>query len=132
MPFIITNTLCFIVNYTILKPTAKFRFMQWLAEWLLSQENFRFEWDHANQTKSHQKHKVTSDEIEEVFSMAEAIRALGEQSSPVVQEPRFGILGVTKKGRHLFICFTLRGTGVRVISAREMSQKERKLYVELC
>ena len=111
---------------------AKFRFIQWLVEWLLSQGNFQFEWDLGNQTKSHQKHKVTSDEIEDVFSMPEAIRALGEQTSPEVHEPRFGILGVTKKGRHLFICFTLRGAGIRVISAREMSQKERMLYVELC
>lgn len=48
-------------------------------------------------------HKVTSNEIEEVFSMPEAIRALGEQTSPEVHEPRFGILGVTKKGRYLFV-----------------------------
>jgi uncharacterized DUF497 family protein len=39
---------------------------------------------------------------------------------------------VTKQGRHLFICFTLRGSGIRVISSREMSKKEGKLYVELC
>ena len=75
---------------------------------------------------------MTTDEIEQVFLIAEAIRALGEQTSPTISEPRFGILGVTKKGRHLFICFTLRGSGIRVISAREMSQTERKLYVELC
>ena len=111
---------------------AKFRFIQWLVEWLLSQENFQFEWDYGNRTKSQQKHKVTIEEIEEVFSMAEAIRALGEQLSPVVAEPRFGILGVTRKGRHLFICFTLRGAGIRVISSRDMNQKERKLYAELC
>ena len=30
--------------------------------------------------------------------MTEAIRALGEQMSPAVHEPRFGILGITKKG----------------------------------
>lgn len=111
---------------------AKFRFIQWLVEWILTQDSFQFEWDHGNRSKSHQKHKVTSEEIEEVFSIAEAVRALGEQISPVVQEPRFGILGVTKKGRHLFICFTLRGSGIRVISAREMSRNERTLYAKLC
>ena len=111
---------------------AKFRFIQWLVEWLLSQDNFQFEWDQGNNTKSHQKHKVTTDEIEEVFFMLEAIRALGEQLSPLMPEPRFGILGITKNGRHMFVCFTLRGAGLRIISAREMSQKERKLYAELC
>jgi uncharacterized DUF497 family protein len=111
---------------------AKFRFIQWLVEWLLSQESFQFEWDQGNRTKSQQKHKVALEEIEEVFAMAEAIRALGEQFKPAAPEPRFGILGVTKQGRHLFICFTLRGSGIRVISSREMSKKERKLYVELC
>ena len=111
---------------------AKFRFIQWLVEWLISQSSFQFEWDHGNQTKSLQKHKVTIAEIEEIFAMNDAIRALGEQLSPLAPEPRFGILGVTKGGRHLFVCFTLRGSGVRIISAREMSQKERKLYAELC
>ena len=45
-----------------------------------------------------------------------------------MNEPRYGILGVTRKGRHLFLCFTLRGAGVRVISARDMNRKEKVLY----
>ena len=111
---------------------AKFRFIQWLVEWLFVQSNFHFEWDTGNNSKSLQKHNVTILEIEQVFSMPEALRALGEQISPTHPEPRFGILGVTKIGRHLFVCFTLKGNGLRIISAREMNQKERKLYVELC
>jgi uncharacterized DUF497 family protein len=111
---------------------AKFRFIQWLVEWLLSQDAFQFVWDVGNKTKSFDKHKVTLGEIEEVFEMNEAIRALGEQVSPEPDEPRFGILGITKSGRHLFICFTLRANGIRIISARNMNKKERKLYGELC
>ncbi len=111
---------------------ARFQFVVWLVEWLLSQSAFLFEWDIGNNTKSLQKHKVTAEEAEEVFEMTEALRALGEQEYPVPMEPRFGILGVTKAGRHLFVCFTIRGTGIRVISAREMNRKERKLYAELC
>jgi uncharacterized DUF497 family protein len=64
--------------------------------------------------------------------MNEALRALGEQTNPETDEPRFGILGVTKSGRHLFVCFTLRALGIRIISARNMNRKERKLYEELC
>ena len=51
---------------------------------------------------------------------------------PQTPEPRFGVLGVTKAGRHLFICFTIRSSGLRIISIREMNRKERKLYAELC
>ena len=107
---------------------AKFRFIQWLVEWLVSQEVFQFAWDLGNNSKSLDKHKVTIEEIEEIFEMNEALRALGEQVNPEADEPRFGVLGITKIGRHLFVCFTLRATGIRIISARDMNKKERKLY----
>ena len=64
--------------------------------------------------------------------MSDALRALGEQVSPETDEPRFGVLGITKLGRHLFVCFTLRATGIRIISARDMNRTERILYAELC
>ena len=111
---------------------AQFRFVLWLVEWLLIQSHFVFEWDLGNDTKNLQKHKVTTREAEEVFESPEDLRALGEQVMPTTLEPRFGLLGVTKTGRKLFVCFTLRGTGIRVISAREMNKKERDLYGELC
>jgi uncharacterized DUF497 family protein len=111
---------------------AHFRFVAWLVAWILGQTEYVFEWDEGNRTKSLQKHGVKCEEIEEVFEQAEAIRALGEQVRPPVSEPRYGILGLTKTGRHLFICFTIRGSGIRIVSAREMNQKERSLYVELC
>jgi len=111
---------------------AQFRFIQWLVEWFLSQNAFQFEWDDGNKAKNQLKHKVTTNEIEELFENIESLRALGEQYSPPVEEPRFGVFGLTKNGRHLFVCFTLRGTGIRVISAREMNRKERKFYGELC
>lgn len=44
------------------------------------------------------------------------------------EEPRFFSLGQTDAGRLLFLVFTLRGTLIRVISARDMSRKERKVY----
>lgn len=111
---------------------AQFRFVFWLVEWLLIQTSFVFEWDSGNDTKSLEKYRVTTREAEEVFESPEDLRALGEQVKPFTSEPRFGVLGVTKTGRKLFVCFTLRGTGIRVISAREMNQKERNLYGELC
>lgn len=55
---------------------------------------------------------------------------LGIQTTPPVNEPRFGILGKDLSGARLSICFTLREGNVRVISARPMSRIERKNYEE--
>ena len=45
-------------------------------------------------------------------------------------EPRYHALGKTNDTRMLHITFTLRakGTLIRVISARDMHRKERKVY----
>jgi hypothetical protein len=43
-------------------------------------------------------------------------------------EPRYYALGRTNGGRFLFVVFTLRGSLIRVISARAMSRRERKEY----
>jgi uncharacterized DUF497 family protein len=42
--------------------------------------------------------------------------------------PRYYVLGHTIAGRRLFIAFTVREEKIRVISARDMSKKERKIY----
>ncbi|MBA3071645.1 MAG: BrnT family toxin, partial [Nitrospirae bacterium] len=44
------------------------------------------------------------------------------------KEPRYFALGCTDAGRHLFIVFTIRENLIRVISARDMNRKERRLY----
>jgi len=44
------------------------------------------------------------------------------------EEERFFALGQTDSGRLLFIAFTVRDRLIRVISARDVSRKERKVY----
>jgi len=109
---------------------AKFRFAQWLWNWLLALEGFRFEWDAGNTTKSLQKHGVTCAEAEEVFTERRFI-PLGEQVHPPSPEPRFAVLGETSQGKLLFLAFTLRQQTIRVISARLMNERERKFYASL-
>jgi uncharacterized DUF497 family protein len=48
------------------------------------------------------------------------------------EEPRYHALGVTAAGRRLHVSFTLRrnATAIRVISARDMSRKERAVYAQ--
>jgi uncharacterized DUF497 family protein len=111
---------------------SKFKFIQWLIDWIEDQTQFAFEWDLGNQTKNFIKHGMTTKEAESVFTEVEAIRVLGEQTSPKVNELRYGILGLTGDLKHVFVCFTIRGTGIRIIHIRKMNKKERKLYAELC
>ena len=111
---------------------ADFEFIQWLSEWLENQTHFAFEWDLGNRTKNFVKHGITIKEAESVFGQMEAIRVLGEQVHPKVSEPRYGILGLTNDLKHVFVCFTIRGSGLRIINIRKMNKKERRLYAELC
>jgi len=39
-------------------------------------------------------------------------------------------LSVTNEGRFLFVIFTMRRGRIRIISARDMNKKERKIYHE--
>lgn len=109
---------------------AKFRFAQWLWDWLFALPHFSFEWDEGNAAKSFQKHGVTCDEAEEVFTARRFI-PLGEQVQPPSTEPRFGVLGETSQEKWLFLAFTLRQRRIRVISARPMNKKEREFYASL-
>lgn len=111
---------------------ASFRFIEWLISWLENQSHFAFEWDFGNRTKNFIKHGITTQEAESVFEQVEAIRVLGEQISPKINEPRFGILGLTSDLKHVFVCFTIRGSGIRIIHIRKMNKKERSLYEQLC
>jgi hypothetical protein len=47
-----------------------------------------------------------------------------------VSEERYAAFGKTDAGRFLAVVFTRRDRLVRVISARDMNQKERKFYEE--
>ena len=109
---------------------ARFKFVEWLFDWLLNLTVFTFEWDSGNQTKNIHKHTVTCKEAEEVFEGRRFV-PLGQQIEPVTAEPRFGILGETCRGRLLFLAFTIRNEKIRVISARPMNGKEKSLYASL-
>jgi uncharacterized protein len=87
-----------------------------------------FDWDDGNSRKSAEKHDVSQAEAESVFFNDPLIVA--EDSRHSATEPRFNALGKTAQDRLLHITFTLRhdGTTIRVISARDMHRKERKIY----
>jgi uncharacterized DUF497 family protein len=74
------------------------------------------------------KHQVSDAEAEQVF-FNEPLIVL-DDSAHSTSEPRWHALGQTNEHRLLKVTFTLRAnaTRVRVISARPMHRKERKIY----
>lgn len=87
-----------------------------------------FEWDRGNIEKNWEKHRVSYLECEEVFFNQPLLVQEDEIHSK--SEPRYYVLGSTNDGRHLFIVFTIRRNKIRVISARNMGRKERRIYRE--
>jgi len=85
-----------------------------------------FDWDEGNRDKNWQKHRVSTAECEEVFFNLPLL--LENDAGHSQLEPRFLALGQTNAGRPLFIVFTIRQEKIRIISARDMSQRERDHY----
>ena len=85
-----------------------------------------FDWDENNHNKNWDKHQVLASECEEVFFNLPLLLQSDDLHSQ--KEPRYYVLGHTLAGRRLFIAFTVREDRIRVISARHMSKKERKIY----
>ena len=86
----------------------------------------RFQWDGGNTHKNWIKHRVSSAECEQLFFNQPLIT--GETTSSSQIEARYYALGQTDSGRQLFVVFTIRTDLIRVISARPMSRRERKVY----
>ncbi|HTE58349.1 MAG TPA: BrnT family toxin [Verrucomicrobiae bacterium] len=89
-------------------------------------EPLSFQWDKGNIPKNLQKHNVTYQEAEEIFVNDPFILARDKDHSK--SERRYWVLGQTKSNRKLFAAFTIRGTKIRVISVRDMTQAEEDVY----
>lgn len=87
-----------------------------------------FEWDSHNAEENRGKHGVEQGECEEAFFNRPFLVA--DDPGHSQREHRFYALGRSDAGRRLFIVFTVRGRSIRVISARDMSRKERTAYEE--
>jgi uncharacterized DUF497 family protein len=88
-----------------------------------------FEWDTGNALKVVGRHNVEPGECEQAFFQEPFVVSYDASHSET--EPRWRALGRTVAGRLLFVVFTLRGTLVRVLAARDMSRKERRVYAEI-
>lgn len=87
-----------------------------------------FDWDEGNAPKVEARHTVTRGECEQVFFHEPLVIVPDPGHSKT--EPRWAALGRTTAGRSLTVIFTIRGELNRPLSARPMSRKERRHYVQ--
>ena len=85
-----------------------------------------FEWDEGNSAKNWLRHEVQQAEAEQALLNTPLVVNVTIKHG--ASEPRLIALGQTDLGRMLTVVFTIRGTRLRVISARAMSKPERKIY----
>jgi hypothetical protein len=85
-----------------------------------------FEWDAGNIDKNWERHQVSPGECEQAFFQRPLLIAPDPKHSQ--DEPRYAALCCTANGRRLTIVFTIRGSLIRVISARPMSRREQRVY----
>lgn len=95
---------------------------------ILLPDPVEFEWDSGNQNKNWAKHGVTVKEAEEVFINRPLL--LLDDTRHSKEEKRYNVLGRSNINRKLFLTITIRHNFVRIISARDMSKKERRTYAE--
>jgi len=85
-----------------------------------------FEWDDGNLGKNWEKHRVTDEETEEIFFNDPLVAGSDPRHSG--KERCYFALGRTDGGRRLFVAFTIRRKLIRVISARDMTRREVRVY----
>jgi uncharacterized DUF497 family protein len=85
-----------------------------------------FEWDPDKARDNEQKHGVTFLEASEVFEDDHSSSIPDPDHS--TNEQRYLIFGISRQGRHLVVSYTERGDRIRLISARQMTPRERRAY----
>lgn len=87
-----------------------------------------FEWDANKAVFNLRKHDVSFEEASSVFS--DVLATVYEDPDHSAREKRFLMIGTSAIGRLLHIAFADRGQRIRIISARKVTRREKKLYEE--
>ncbi len=85
-----------------------------------------FEWDEEKAALNYKKHGVGFDEAATVFDDLFNIDFYDPKHS--IEEHRFLIVGESNLQRLLIVSFAERDDKIRIISARELTPKERRNY----
>jgi uncharacterized DUF497 family protein len=85
-----------------------------------------FEWDSEKAEANQKKHVVSFEEASTVFG--DPLARLVDDPGHSQTEQRYVILGRSVAGRLLAVMHTTRAEAIRLISAREMTPREKKQY----
>ena len=88
----------------------------------------RFEWDENKATRNLVKHGVSFEEAATVFG--DPLSDTVDDPDHSAEERRFIIIGISEKGRMLVVAHADDVEVIRIISAREPTQGERRFYEE--
>ena len=87
-----------------------------------------FEWDEGKADSNLIKHGVSFDEAQTIFNDPLYVDFYDPDHSE--NEDRYLIIGESSRGRLLIVSYTERDNKNRLISARETTKSERKMYEE--
>lgn len=88
----------------------------------------QFEWDPRKAAANLKRHGVSFEEAATAFR--DPLSATARDPDHSVGEDRFITFGVSNRGRVLAVSHTERGDILRIISARQATKGERKIYEE--
>ena len=88
----------------------------------------RFEWDPKKALSNLRKHRVSFEEA--ATALMDPMSATGLDPDHSVNEERFITFGVSGRGRLLAVAHTEKDDTIRIISAREASKGEKRIYEE--
>lgn len=88
----------------------------------------QFEWNEKKAARNLQKHGVAFDEAQAVFEDPLFVDYYDSDHS--TDEHRYLIVGESQQGRLLIVSYTEHDEVTRLISAREVTPKERNFYEE--
>jgi len=86
-----------------------------------------FEWDPRKALLNLRKHGVHFADAEFVLEDTKALTLTDDSAS---DERRWVTIGIDSLGRVLVVVYTWRGDGIRLISARPATARERRQYEE--
>lgn len=88
----------------------------------------KFEWDERKAEVNLRKHGVSFDEASSVF--LDPLAVSGRDPDHSLDEEHYITFGFSRLGRPLAVCHTYRPGAIRIISARRVTRREKKLYEE--
>ena len=93
-------------------------------------ETLKFEWDENKNTINKKKHGLSFETAKEVFFDDDAV--LFDDPDHSIDEERFLIIGMLKSSKICIVshCYRDESNIIRIISAREATKNEKKIYQE--